>query len=118
MSNAHTPGPWVLTIKPAEHDADFTVAEIEQPRAVKYRGAVTRLQSAEHIDGIGKDELIANARLIAAAPDMLEALKELLTDCPDETFRTGQALRRDQAAALNGAILMAKDAIAKAEGRT
>jgi hypothetical protein len=75
MSNAHTPGPWVLTIKPAEHDADFTVAEIEQPRSVKYRGAVTRMQSAEHIYGIGREELIANARLIAAAPDMLEALR-------------------------------------------
>jgi hypothetical protein len=71
----HTPAPWVLKIRPAEHDDNVTVAEIEQPRSVKYRGAVTRMQSAEHIYGIGKDELIANARLIAAAPDMLEALK-------------------------------------------
>lgn len=76
----HTPAPWVLTIKPAEHDADFTVAEIEQPRSVKYRGAVTRMQSAEHIYGIGRDELIANARLIAAAPAMLAALRGLLED--------------------------------------
>jgi hypothetical protein len=69
----HTPAPWVLKIRPAEHDDNVTVAEIEVNG--KYRGGIARLQSAEHIDGIAKDELIANARLIAAAPDMLEALR-------------------------------------------
>jgi hypothetical protein len=73
--STHTPAPWVLTIKPAAHDADFTVAEIEQPRSVKYRGAVTRMQSAEHIYGIGREELIANARLIAAAPTMADYIE-------------------------------------------
>ena len=117
MSNAHTPGPWVLTISSGMVEkTEHTIAEIGTTGS--YRGKVAYMQSAEHIDGLGKEELIANARLIAVAPDMLAALKELLTDCPDETFRTGQALRRDQAAALNGAILMAKDAIAKATGGT
>jgi hypothetical protein len=69
----HTPAPWVLKIRPAEHNDNVTVAEIEVNG--KYRGGIARLQSAEHIDGIGKDELIANARLIAAAPDMLADLK-------------------------------------------
>jgi len=100
--STHTPAPWVLTIKPAEHDADFTVAEIEQPRSVKYRGAVTRMQSAEHIYGIGREELIANARLIAAAPDMLEALKLLLSSAHD--YQSG--------------ITEAQEAIANAEGRS
>jgi hypothetical protein len=104
----HTPAPWVLTIKPAEHDADFTVAEIEQPRSVKYRGAVTRMQSAEHIYGIGRDELIANARLIAAAPDMLEALKAI-SEVGIREIHDWQAIaERMQATALA--------AIAKAEG--
>jgi hypothetical protein len=75
MTTKHTAAPWALTIKPALHDADFTVAEIEPAGAGKYRGAVARLQSAEHIDGIGKDELIANAHLLAAAPAMLAALR-------------------------------------------
>ena len=74
MSTKHTPGPWVLTISSGMvEDTKHTIAEIGTTG--KYRGAVTRMQSAEHIDGIGRDELIANARLIAAAPDMLEALK-------------------------------------------
>jgi len=114
MSNAHTPGPWVLTIKPAEHDADFTVAEIEQPRSVKYRGAVTRMQSAEHIYGIGREELIANARLIAAAPDMLEALKPFadlgVGSGPDDEV-DAHSYR-----ILRGAIRRARAALAKAEG--
>jgi hypothetical protein len=78
MSNAHTPGPWVLEIRKGlgESCRDATVAEIGTPG--KYRGNVAYLQSAEHIDGIAKDELIANARLIAAAPDMMEALLEAL----------------------------------------
>jgi hypothetical protein len=101
----HTPAPWVLTIKPAEHDADFTVAEIEQPRSVKYRGAVTRMQSAEHIYGIGRDELIANARLIAAAPDMLEALRSLVRDNAGVTHEYLHIIREK-----------ARAAIAKAEG--
>lgn len=73
MTTQHTSGPWVLKIRPGmDTAADCTVAEIEPVGA--YRGDIARLQSAEHIDGIGKYELIANARLIAAAPDMLAAL--------------------------------------------
>ena len=33
--------------------------------------------------GVPSEELEANARLIAAAPEMLEALKALLEECPD-----------------------------------
>jgi hypothetical protein len=79
---------------------EHTIAEIGTTGS--YRGAVTRLQSAEHIYGIGKDELIANARLIAAAPDLLEALKLLLSSAHD--YQSG--------------ITEARAAIAKAEGRT
>ena len=71
MTQKHTPGPWVLKVR--KHD-DFTVAEIEID-ASPYRGDVARLQSCEHIDGIATDELLANARLIASAPELLEALE-------------------------------------------
>jgi hypothetical protein len=117
MSNAHTPGPWVLTIKPAAHDADFTVAEIEQPRSVKYRGAVTRMQSAEHIYGIGREELIANARLISAAPDMLDALEQ----CAEYFDKFADADHDQDGFVPNEAMQMltlVMNAIAKTEGRT
>lgn len=76
MSTKHTPAPWVLEIRNGlgEASSEATVAEIGT--SGKYRGGIAYAQSAEHIDGIGRDELIANARLIAAAPDMLDALKE------------------------------------------
>ena len=103
----HTPAPWVLKIRPAEHDDNVTVAEIEQPRSVKYRGAVTRMQSAEHIYGIGRDELIANAHLLAAAPDMLAALKLCANFIANTESELGMTLPCGE---------LARAAIAKAEG--
>ncbi len=98
MTTRHTPAPWVLKIRPAEHDDNVTVAEIEVNG--KYRGGIARLQSAEHIDGIAKDELIANARLIAAAPEMLDALKGMidapLNDLPWGAVRAAIAKAEDQ----------------------
>ncbi len=78
MTTRHTPEPWVLEIRKGLGDAcrDETVAEINLSleRGQANRGSIAYMQSAEHIDGIGKDELIANAHLIAAAPEMLDAL--------------------------------------------
>ena len=75
-----TPGPWALEIRPGSGAAaDCTIAMIEQPdERAPYRGMIARLQSAEHINGIAKDELVANAHLIAAAPDLYAALDGLL----------------------------------------
>jgi hypothetical protein len=101
----HTPAPWVLKIRPAEHNDNVTVAEIEVNG--KYRGGIARLQSAEHIYGIGKDELIANARLIAAAPDMLEALKLCANFIANTESELGMTLPCGE---------LARAAIAKAEG--
>lgn len=74
MTTKHTPGPWVLKVRAGMGKAkDATAADIEA--LGPYRGDIARLQSAEHIGGIAADELVANARLIAAAPDMLAALR-------------------------------------------
>ena len=86
----HTPGPWKLT----EHDERS--ARIE-----------SRLEFIARIEGIdwGSEECKANARLIAAAPDLLEALKNLLWQHDNNAGQLcGMALQD------------ARAAIAKAEG--
>lgn len=72
-----TPWPWALEIRAGSGTAaDCTIAMIEQAdERAPYRGMIARLQSAEHIDGIAKDEMVANAHLIAAAPDLYAALE-------------------------------------------
>ena len=98
----HTPGPWTVTSEISDAVAySPRVADIRENGP--YRGGICRLQSAEHIGGITGDEVLANAALIAAAPELLEALKWLRT-CEE---------RGD----LEEAIAAADAAIAKAEGR-
>jgi hypothetical protein len=77
MMDNFTPGPWLLTIQPATPLNISTVAAIEQADGEHYRGMIARCQSAEHICGITAEEMTANARLIAAAPDLLAALEGL-----------------------------------------
>jgi hypothetical protein len=57
--------------------------DIQPKNAGKYRGSVVTVHEAEHIGGITADERDANAHLIAAAPDMLAALKAVLSHKPD-----------------------------------
>ena len=106
MKQQYTKGPWVLKV--TRHD-DFTVAEIEID-ASPYRGDVARLQSCENIDGIATDELLANARLIAAAPELLEALEEF------EAEYDKVDLAKAEPPELTAAVLAARAAIAKAKG--
>ena len=70
-----TPGPWLLRTTPTSAGLCHIVS------AADWRGAFI------YGDGIRKDvddalpkaqELAANARLIAAAPDLLEALREIM----------------------------------------
>ena len=74
MSTEHTPGPWLLEQQLGTGDSDcgWSVLEREQN---PYRGEICHITDAEHIAGITKAERDANARLIAAAPELLEALR-------------------------------------------
>ena len=68
MSNTkHTPGPW--SISSACKNA------INAERNNKLIGIGTTYHDPDSVYFIGQDEAIANARLIAAAPELLEALK-------------------------------------------
>ena len=110
-----TPGPWVLNIRASMGDATGEiVAEIEPPNSARdYRGDITRLQSCCHIGGIGHEELTANAKLIAAAPDLYAALET----CPptsNPTVSAQEHLDRITAWWANEA----RPALAKARGET
>ena len=68
MSNKHTPGPWTITVYPPDDDdAEDLCAYID--------GNGTHVSHCMPPDGANKELRDANARLIAAAPELLEALK-------------------------------------------
>lgn len=68
----HTPGPWKTKISGGERDV-FSVKDIH--------GHVLARVSGYAISAITPEQRRANARLIAAAPDLLEALKKVVAMC-------------------------------------
>ena len=92
----HTPGPWKIDTKGSKHFIDgndgFTVIYLDRVTAIR-----------------GRDECELNARLIAAAPDLLEALRACL-----DPLQQAQNKYGDITAA--AAFLAARAALAKAEG--
>lgn len=79
MSTTHTPGPWAVDVMPGE--------------VVVYE-AVT-LENIDICKMGGNNNDGANARLIAAAPDMLAALRaalKALQTCMDGDYSTGHVI--------------------------
>ena len=69
MSNGHTPGPWRM-----DHDgSNWMVVTDDYPEMVDVWG----------FNGMPAVEVVANVRLIAAAPDLLEALEALTANYAD-----------------------------------
>lgn len=117
--SGHTPGPWEAYVRVARDGGSYTIAVHEQGYPEKRTPVVawpgfddSRRPIAEHA---------ANARLIAAAPELLEALEAILgplatipmgeSGAPDERVPVKPNLRVSEAA-----ILRARAAIAKARG--
>ena len=72
MTAQHTPGPWKIVSGNA--NGKFLAASI-RPVISPFKGWVLPIASVRNVDeSFGQ----ANARLIASAPDLLEALQELL----------------------------------------
>ena len=106
MSTPHTPGPWTSIVPPsscythrfiqarrggdADNQPDITIAEV----GGRYSSEDERVSIHEHV---------ANARLIAAAPDLLAALSKVtrwtLEEPMNDSARAQRAEDRNQAIA-------------------
>jgi hypothetical protein len=102
--SAHTPGPWHV-----ERDGDETMVWSGRTEQQAQWAIADVCGTASGIVGLRLGEGIANARLIAAAPDLLAALKAIAAI---------QYNRLDaEQGELSQHVEIAKAAIAKAEGR-
>jgi hypothetical protein len=111
--SGHTPGPWELVPESDDHEGSlFVVSEYEVKNgcASAHWIAECDLQEDE-----GQNR--ANARLIAAAPDLLEAATEMLTEL--RRLRDSSPAEWDELVdvGLCNAWDGIKAAIAKAEGK-
>lgn len=105
MQKQHTPGPWVVTAVGSCHGIHPAASENE-------RDDICRITPHNyHPDGwpAAKVEAEANARLIAAAPDLLAALQALVGEAD-----LGEIDHEDETRRL---LDVARAAIAKATGQ-
>lgn len=103
----HTPGPWHCVSIGTSH-------LIAQASDEDFRFAIAKVfEQTYHPSGIesNRDEARANARLIAAAPELLAALREMLAELDGRIAPHGYIYRD------TGGMILARAAIAKAEGR-
>ena len=114
MTTQHTPGPWMFGIR--NYDDDCKPGFVEKPFDYVSPGYYDNagIFGADGTEIVGCDEYSifnspADARLIAAAPDLLKALQKF-------------ALKHRHTYGLDGAwdeeITMAENAIAKATGES
>lgn len=125
----HTPGPWTLeTVKTSVgvcHKIGSFPKRVSVTNGERSYGCVYEDGSSAIVEmerGTLNSELLANARLMAAAPDLLAALKSLLHDI--DTGLLVRDITRDGEAgwAMNmlefvQRLQAAQSAVAKAEGR-
>ena len=99
MTTKHTPGPWRFVTRATVHMSEHNIAEVGTWKVCAKQGAVTTS---------------ADARLIAAAPDLLEALEAMLAtyECAPE-YPT-----EEESEEMSLVDAKARAAIAKATGVT
>jgi hypothetical protein len=101
----HTPGPWHIGEKRRD-EIDIKHANKDTP------GAISLVLAKAIARQSWTDEGEANARLIAAAPDLLAALEQLIELCA-----VGDVDESTEALGWGATILSAKAAIARAKGQ-
>lgn len=106
---AHTPGPWrIITQTP--YGTPYPIHKIFGKTENGHDRYITEINLIS--DELAQEEK-ANARLIAAAPDMLAALEDLFTHCAMVHKHWGDNSNQKEA---DAAIKAARAAIAKAKG--
>lgn len=81
-SPSFTPGPWrasgEIKLIGGEEDETLHWCGVVHPvcDVGEYRGPICHIQSCNHIGGISRAEAAANAKAIAAVPDLIAALQE------------------------------------------
>ena len=114
MENEHTPGPWW----PCQNSAGvwwvatYRDGETASSHRVRDTGATICGNIGDHTAARTNGNEEANARLIAAAPDLLEALEYLLEQTVVQDERYNCIITEGEAEA----AAMARAAIAKARG--
>jgi hypothetical protein len=83
---AHTPGPWFPVPYGDGNDTVICRDETGNQRIAFMAISGSRDERERRKDWA---EIKANARLIAAAPELLEALENLLAECPEAWSRHG-----------------------------
>ena len=105
----HTPGPWEAIPFDEDGEQHFGIINARQPCGGKIKTAdIARIWPRG-----GKAKTAANASLIAAAPELLEALKFILADYEDAREEWNSF---DAETYADHLIAEARAAIAKAEG--
>lgn len=102
-----TPGEWVALGEERYVSGSLLLCSSIEPFRGwddRYRGPIADVQSCDHLGphAIDRKEAEANARLMAAAPDLLEALKDALCalDCCGKDYPAGTKARAAIAKAL------------------
>lgn len=72
----HTPGPWKIVYGGFRHDDGFAIGS--DSAAASRVKVVAECWPCTIVDQGHRDELLANAKLIAAAPCLLESLRNLV----------------------------------------
>lgn len=111
QAGAHTPGPWHVVNGDVVYDQAGTGIYPDEG-APLVRVATVALDHERPQEHCGKVERAANAQLIAAAPDLLAALKTITDDFEGLAQFTSTSL----AGPYKRAVDSARAAISKAEG--
>ena len=104
---AHTPGPWIAedSCRGKAPDAGCGVIASNEDRRISNPSRGIIAWASRNV-GMTSDEAMANANLIAAAPDLLEAARTIMAG-----FET-------RAGSLARGVAQLQIAIARAEGRS